>query len=112
MPRTATVSWRITDFRGPRRPRPSSVRFCVSERPMPLLTCVILSLSAMTLPLMSGFGEPRQRRAPAAYEIRDVLAARLGDLLERAQLLERGDGRVDHVVRVRRAERLGEDVGD
>src|SRR5262245_1526376 len=105
MPRTATVSARMTERWGPRRPRPSRVLRWVEGRPMPLLTWVTLSLSAMTLTLL-------RRLGTALVKVADVLATGLGDLLDRAERLERSDRRVDHVVLVRRADRLGQDVAD
>src|SRR4051812_8067766 len=107
MPRIATVSWRTTVLCGPRSPRPRSVLFCLSERPTPLLTWVTLSLSAMTCVFRSG-GAVRLVR----IQIRHRLAAGLRDLLDRAQRLERHDRRVDHVVLVRRPDRLRQDVRD
>src|SRR6185312_8587710 len=72
---------------------------------MPLLTWVTLNLIAMAL--SSG-----RRRLTTGLEIRHVLATRLRHLLDRAERLERHDRRVDDVVLVRRADRLGEDVAD
>src|SRR5689334_396626 len=105
MPRTATESLRTTERWGPRRPRPSRVSRCVSERPMPLLTWVTLSLIAMVVCLARG-------RLAALMEVRHVLATRLRHLFDRAERLERHDRCVDDVVLVRRADRLGEDVVD
>src|ERR1700755_3588294 len=104
MPRVSTVSTRTTDLCGPVSPIPARVRFCWSERPTPLFTWVIFNLSAIRTYLLS------LRRA-AAEHLGDRLAARLRHLVERAERLERHDRRVDDVVVVRRADRLGEDVG-
>src|ERR1041385_8656319 len=104
MPRTAGVSMRTLERCGPRSPRPSRVLFCAVDRPIPDLTCVTLSLTALLASHLAGRANP--------LEGRNVLAAGLRHLLDRAQRLERGDRRVDDVVLVRRADRLGEDVGD
>src|SRR6185369_1540551 len=47
-----------------------------------------------------------------AEQVGNLLAAALRDRARAGLLLERLEGRADHVVRVRRADRLGHDVGD
>src|SRR5690348_8913383 len=69
-----------------------------------LRTCVTLSFGNC-LRLLHGRRFVRQHLA-------DLLAARLGDFLRAAQLAERLLRSLQHVDRVRRAERLREDVVD
>ena len=50
--------------------------------------------------------------AAAAQQIGNLLAATLGNRARAGLILERLEGRADHVVRVGRADRLGHHVGD
>src|SRR6185437_11111095 len=77
-------------------PRPSarSVPRCRGDWPIALLTCV-----SRTLRTHGPLDLVRQ-------DVRDRLAARLGDVLGAAQVAQRRHGRLQHVDRVRRAERL------
>src|SRR4051794_12638760 len=59
--------------------------------------------------LSLGFGDAG---AATAEEVGNLLAATLGNRARARLLLERLEGRADHVVRVGRAHRLGDDVGN
>ena len=80
----------------PRRPRPLRVSFCDSGRPMPLLTCVTLSLIAMASL------SPASTCAPRSSET-SCRGSRATCSTERSSL-SADDRRVDDVVRVRRAD--------
>src|SRR5437763_13619877 len=100
MPARTGLSSISFDF--PIRPRPSarSVPRWRLVWPISLRTCVSFSFATFChLPLV------RQHFA-------DLLAARLRDFLGAAQLAERLLRGLQHVDRVRRAERLREDVAD
>src|SRR6185437_16969746 len=94
-----------SSFERPILPRPSarSVPRCFWVWPMPLRTWVSLSRAIRRLLLHGRL---------VGQHLADRLAARLRDLLGPAQLTQRHLGRLDHVDRVRRAERLAEDVPD
>src|SRR5665213_4408964 len=95
----------------PIRPRPSarSVPRWRSDWPIWLRTWVSLSFAIRRLFLRCGF----RLRGPLVREhFVDLLAARLGDFLRAAELTERLLCCLQHVDRVRRAERLREHVAD
>src|SRR5690242_2366424 len=73
-----------------------------SDWPMPLRTCVSFTFAIRAHLL----------RRPVRKHLRDLLAARLRDFLGTAQLPESDLGRLQHVDRVRRPERLREHVAD
>src|SRR5437879_9617711 len=92
----------------PIRPRPNarSVPRWRSDWPIWLRTCVSFSF-AIRRHLLGYHG------GPLVWEhFVDLLAARLRDFLRAAQLPERLLGGLQHVDRVRRAERLREHVAD
>src|SRR5919198_2773650 len=99
MPRTVGVSSRETDWCMRRRPSAFTVASCFGLRPMIDLTSVILSFLPGTdrlLDVVTG--------AVAA------LAAHGVQILKSLDPAEGVDGRLQHVVRVVRAQGLGEDV--
>src|SRR6266576_3431964 len=105
----------------PIRPRPSarSVPRWRSDWPIWLRTCVSLSFATrLHLHGAAWLRRPsrlrgcfdRLRRLLVREHFVDLLAARLRDFLRTAQLAERLLGCLQHVDRVRRAERLREHV--
>src|SRR6186713_3546498 len=111
MPRTSGVStssrvrWRLF------RPRPISVPRWSSVRPiwLPVWVILIFLPSAMAYSLSRRF---RGGVVAAAEQVADLLAPSGGDHARRVEQLQRRERRLDHVVRVGRADRLGDDVLD
>src|SRR6185369_4152972 len=68
-----------------------------------------LSLLHHRFGLSIGFGSAG---AAASEQVADLLAAPLGNRARARLLLERFERRADHVVRIRRADRLGDHVGN
>src|SRR5258707_14982914 len=111
MPRTSGLStssrlrWRLFS------PSPISVPRWSSVRPMGLPVWVILiflpSAIAYSLSRRLGGG-----LVAATQKVTDLLAAAGGDHARRIELQQRLERRLDHVVRVGRADRLGDDVLD
>src|SRR5207253_3844935 len=99
MPRMVGVSSCSTAWCMRRRPRAFTVASCVGERPMRDLVSVILSFLPGTGRLLHA-------------TVDDALAPRGVQILKPLDATERVDGRLQHVVRIVRAERLGEDVLD
>src|SRR3982075_2361830 len=111
MPRTSGVStssrlrWRWFS------PSPISVPRWSSVRPMWLPVWVIL----IVLPSAIAYSLSRRLGGglvAAAQQVADLLAAAGGDHARRVELLQRLERRLDHVVRVGRADRFGDDVPD
>src|ERR1700704_5808293 len=111
MPRTSGVStssrlrWRLFS------PSPISVPRWSSVRPMWLPVWVIL----IVLPSAIAYSLSRRLGGglvAAAQQVADLLAAAGGDHARRVELLQRLERRLDHVVRVGRADRFGDDVLD
>src|SRR5215813_1938678 len=96
MPRIAGVSFKSTVLWSLVRPSPRMVSLCFCGRLVPLRTRVTFNLSAIIVSLSA--------------EIVQRLATKTRRLVGRAEHLQRLDGRVDDVVRVRGADALGEDV--
>src|SRR3990167_829966 len=96
MPRTVAVSWCVTRWRMRLSPSARTVSSCFGERPIIERTSVILSVLLATSRLL------RARAVPAAPHRVLVLQA--------LDPPERVDRRLEDVVRVVRAERLGQDV--
>src|SRR4051794_36170913 len=100
----------------PMRPSPSarSVPRWRSDWPIWLRTCVSFSFGNGAHLLGTGlFGTALlSDRRLVGQHLADLLAARLGDVLRAPQLPERLLGRLEHVDRIGRAERLREHVAD
>src|SRR5207244_8960489 len=96
----------------PIRPRPSarSVPRWRSDWPIWLRTCVSFNFATGRRHLLGHF--VRLCRLLVGQHFVDLLTARLGDFLRAAQLAERLLRCLQHVDRVRRAERLREHVAD
>src|SRR3569623_2073973 len=109
MPRIEGVS--STTFERPilLRPRAFSVSFWPGLRPIGLPVWVILIFAIVPDPLLAGFGS---RIAALAEDVAHLLGATGRDRTRRVAMLERIERRLDHVVRVRGADRLGDDVMD
>src|SRR3954466_11461764 len=98
----------------PIRPRPSarSVPRWRSDWPIWLRTCVSFSFGNGGHLLGRALHLVVDGRDLVRQDLADRLAARRGDVLGTAQLAERLLGGLQHVDRVRRAERLREHVAD
>src|SRR3954454_13479150 len=99
------------------RPRARSVPRWRSDWPIWLRTCVSFSFATCAhLPAVVGLRRASRLRCfhgpLVRQDLADLLAARLGDFLGAAQVLQRLLGGLQHVDRVRRAERLREHVAD
>src|SRR6266478_6763317 len=111
MPRTSGVStssrlrWRLFS------PSPISVPRWSSVRPiwLPVWVILIFLPSAIACSLSRRLGGGL---VAAAQKVADLLAAAGGDHARRVELLQRLEGGLDHVVRVGRADRLGDNVLD
>src|SRR6266851_1095372 len=111
MPRTSGVSvssrlrWRLFS------PRPISVPRWSSVRPiwLPVWVILIFLPSAIAYSLSRRLGGGL---VATAEKVADLLAAAGGDHARRVELLQRLERRLDHIVRVGRADRLGNDVLD
>src|SRR5690349_13850586 len=91
------------------RPRAFSVSFWPGLRPIGLPVWVILIFAIVTYPLLAGFGGGI---AALAENVAHLLGAARGNRTRRVAMLERIERRLDHVVRVRGADRLRDDVMD
>src|SRR5437868_2424101 len=103
----------------PARTGPSSISFVLPILPSPSARSVPRWRSDWPIPLRTcvSFNFAIRRHllgycSLVGQHLADLLAARLRDLLGPAQLLERHLGGLQHVDRVRRAERLREHVAD
>src|SRR6266478_3251735 len=111
MPRTSGVStssrlrWRLFS------PSPISVPRWSSVRPiwLPVWVILIFLPSAIAYSLSRRLGGGL---VAATQKVADLLAAAGGDHARRVELQQRLERRLDHVVRVGRADRLGDDVLD
>src|SRR6266566_4489102 len=100
MPRTDAESSWLTDWRIRRSPSARTVASCLGDRP-------IIDLVRVTLSFLSGTGHLLRGGGGAV-----AASPRRVQILESLDPPERVDGRLEHVVRVVRAERLREDVLD
>src|SRR5438105_11497635 len=100
MPRIVAVSSCETVWCMRRRPRAFTVASCVGDRPM-------IDRVRVTLSFLPGTG-----RLLHAAAVDDALAPGGMQILKSLDTAERIDGRLQHVVRIVRAERLGENVLD
>ena len=96
------------------RPRPTSVARWVLSRRIgdPVWVILILAMLDYSVTASAVASASRLVHAATAEQVGDLLAATLGDRARAGLFLERLEGRPDHVVGVRRADRLGDHVGD
>src|SRR5919201_1359505 len=107
MPRVAGVSFSSTVWRMRRRPRPRTVVACFRSNPIGLFTSVTLTVA----PFVSVRWLAMALCARARERLQ-FLSAKPRDRHRILQRREAGERGAHDVVRVRRSERLREDVGD